>query len=734
MTNGDTGSAPARISAALAVLLYGVLALLAQHSLLGAIGRQVYSEGVLWSDCLLHVWTIAWDQHVLFTDPRLLFDGNIFFPHQNTLLYSDHLLGLAVLLAPLRLFTDNVVLVHNLVTVAAPAINALAMYALARHLTRRVGASLVAGLLYGFAPLRFGIDECQIQTLAAWWLPLAYLFAHRAVAMNRALDGVLAGAVLALQGLTGIYLSAFFAPFLGLAQLLWLWRYPFARFRHGWVTLLASEAMAVLAMLPFAIAYRSVQTDLGIRRSAVMNALFSLDPSDLPNHLPVLSLGLLLAGGLWARRRFSQTPRGEVWLWLVMLVGAFLLSLGPVLSLPGELGSIPGLYRLLIALPGYDALRGPSRMMHIALLAASLLAAGSFAAITAKLSRRARALACLVVLAAIAVESRPPPADLFQVPSPPEIDPVYDWIAAQPDDFRYAELPTGGTVLSSQMCQYASTWHWKPRLLGHMGLVPPASGYMQQRLMRFPDRDALTSLSDIGINHVVVHLDRVRKPIRERTEALAATTPSPLTQVYRHEDTAVFALRPDLRPRKPRKLGEPLDTSKWKAAATHNDLTAGHAIDADPETSWASRGELERAARSLRFDPVPFSRRMEQFREEQPSQLTIDLGSTHTLRTFEFRIGGTPPDAYHLVVVHSSLDGESWKRLSRPLEPVPDVLGLVAHPSRARFRIPIVRHRRARFLRISCSWRGCNIGDVQAYEEIDTAPAPSGTDSGPVSP
>jgi hypothetical protein len=125
---------------------------------------------------------------------------------------------------------------------------------------------------------------------------------------------------------------------------------------------------------------------------------------------------------------------------------------------------------------------------------------------------------------------------------------------------------------------------------------------------------------------------------------------------------------------------------------------------------------------------------MEQFRAEQPSQLTIDLGATYGLRTFEFRIGGTPPDVYHQVVVHSSLDGESWHRLPRPAEPVPGVLGLVEHPSRARFRIPIVRHKQVRFLRISCSFRGCRVGDVLAYEETDGNPTPPERNPGSLDP
>ncbi len=227
-----------------AALLFALLALAAQRSLAPVAATHVYAQNIPGNDSLLHVWTLAWDHHALWTSPRALFDANIFFPHRGTLLYSDHLLGLALLLAPLRLVTDDVVLVHNVAVLAAPALNALAMYALVFGLVHRAGPALVAGLLYGFAPLRFDADRTQIQMLAAWWLPLLLHWGRRAVERGRARDAVAAGAALALQGLTGIYLTAFFAPFLALAHLWWLVCYPWRAHRRGWVQLVAADTIA----------------------------------------------------------------------------------------------------------------------------------------------------------------------------------------------------------------------------------------------------------------------------------------------------------------------------------------------------------------------------------------------------------------------------------------------------------------------------------------------------------
>jgi len=181
-----------------ASLLYAALAVVSQRALLPGLGDHVYFQGVPGNDCLLHAWTLAWDQHALVTRPCRLLDANIFYPHARTLLYSDHLLGLALPLAPLRLLTANPLLVHNLATIAAPALDALALFALARALTGSAAGALVAGVLYGFAPLRLDLERCQVQMLVAWWLPLFLLLAWRALAGNRVRPALLAGASLAL--------------------------------------------------------------------------------------------------------------------------------------------------------------------------------------------------------------------------------------------------------------------------------------------------------------------------------------------------------------------------------------------------------------------------------------------------------------------------------------------------------------------------------------------------------
>jgi len=123
----DTSARPGlRLLAAACV--YAALAIVAQRGLVRAgLANHVYQQNMLGQDCLLHAWTIAWDQHALAAAPCAIADANIFHPERGTLFYSDHLIGLAVLAAPLRLLTDDALVVHNVQADAAPVLDPLAL-------------------------------------------------------------------------------------------------------------------------------------------------------------------------------------------------------------------------------------------------------------------------------------------------------------------------------------------------------------------------------------------------------------------------------------------------------------------------------------------------------------------------------------------------------------------------------------------------------------------------------
>ena len=81
-------------------------------------------------DDLIIAWTLAWDWHALTTDPLHLFQANIFFPEQNTLAYSEHLLGVAILAWPIQLLTRHPLVTLRIFSLLALWVTAIGMYRL----------------------------------------------------------------------------------------------------------------------------------------------------------------------------------------------------------------------------------------------------------------------------------------------------------------------------------------------------------------------------------------------------------------------------------------------------------------------------------------------------------------------------------------------------------------------------------------------------------------------------
>jgi hypothetical protein len=93
-------------------------------------------------DPLLVSWILAWDVHALTTDPMHLFDANIFYPVKRSLAFSEHLLGVLPIFAPVFLLTGNATVGYNLVLLLSFALSGVAMFALSFYWTRALWPSL----------------------------------------------------------------------------------------------------------------------------------------------------------------------------------------------------------------------------------------------------------------------------------------------------------------------------------------------------------------------------------------------------------------------------------------------------------------------------------------------------------------------------------------------------------------------------------------------------------------
>jgi hypothetical protein len=218
-----------------------------------------------------------------------------------------------------------------------------------------------------------------------------------------------------------------------------------------------------------------------------------------------------------ATRRWFQQPAAILSL---LAAAAVVLSLGTRITAKGRVILEPAPYALLYRfVPGFDALRVPSRFaMLVAFCLAGLVGIG----IAAIGDDRRRRLVAVVAGAFIAIEFLPAPfpingnsttyarADLAPLADTLEsgagAPPVYRFIATLPSNTAIVELPLGEPAFDIRYMFY-STLHWKPLVNGYSGGEPSDYQLLETSLQDVrtrPDR-AWQALIDSRATHVVVH-------------------------------------------------------------------------------------------------------------------------------------------------------------------------------------------------------------------------------------
>jgi len=105
--------------------------------------------------------------------------GLFFYPYPDTVAYSEHLLGIAVFTAPAQWLTGNPIVALNLAMVASTALAGVGMFLLARDLTGRADAAVVAGVAFACTPYRLPLAS-HLQVLVSGWMPVALYGLHLA--------------------------------------------------------------------------------------------------------------------------------------------------------------------------------------------------------------------------------------------------------------------------------------------------------------------------------------------------------------------------------------------------------------------------------------------------------------------------------------------------------------------------------------------------------------------------
>ena len=254
----------ARLS--LAAVLYLILAVVLTFPLVLRLGSGVPHDV---GDPLLNTWIIWWNaQHMPLSSEW--WNGPFFHPIPGTLAFSEHLLGLLPITAPVQWGGGSPLAAYNLALLLSFPLSALAMHALCLYLTGRHDLALIGGLAYGFAPYRIG-ELAHLQTLSSYYMPLTLLGLHGYLRTRRPAWLALFAVSWLLQGLCNGYYLVYLSVLVG------LWLAWFVRDLGTAARVLGALALAALPLLPIVRGYAFWHRYFGFSRTLAETELYSAD-------------------------------------------------------------------------------------------------------------------------------------------------------------------------------------------------------------------------------------------------------------------------------------------------------------------------------------------------------------------------------------------------------------------------------------------------------------------------
>jgi hypothetical protein len=444
-------------------------------------------------DGRLNAWILAWDVHALLHEPGRLFQAPIFHPLPDTLAFSENLLLPAVLAAP-ALLAAGPVLGYNVVLTLSMVVSGLGAQLLVRRVSGDRLAAFVAGAIFAAGAHRW-VRLAHLHAQVTLFLPLALLALDRFWERRTLRRALLVGLLLALQGLSSIYLGAITATVLAVAVVVGLFGGLRAR---DLLALGAGAALAAAILAPVARPYLRMRAFQGEEFSLQTVAAYAgtlesyaaggtrlwgalgrrhLDPERVRDTLfPGLAVVVLgFAGLAVAPRRYRAVA-------LAASAVAIVLSLGP------ETALYRFLHEHVVFVRGIRAL---ARFSLVPVLCLAVLAGLALAG--------RRWVASLLALVLAMLESSNVPLRYGTYDAPP---PSARWLAGKEGAVAYLPLGERDTEVMLQ-----GMAHLRPLVNGDSGFMPRHYTRAMELLEPGLSEEGLRLLRALDVRHVVSRRD-----------------------------------------------------------------------------------------------------------------------------------------------------------------------------------------------------------------------------------
>lgn len=489
------------------------LTLLFFRGLLPEIATHFPSLG--FGDPYIQAWQIAWGGHALLTQPLDFFQANAFWPADDSLAFSDALLGFA----PFGAIGEGVaaaILRYNLLFLFSYSLCFVATALLARECGVSWWAGWVGAAAFAFAPYRLD-QNTHLHVVAAGGIPLSLFLMLRGYRRRKKSLIVAGWLTAAWQVSIGFTLGLPFTYLLFGGGLV----LAAVGYRQGWVErqVVIASAIGVGAFLLWIVIqglpYLNVSNEYDQAAKSISEVAFYSPP--LSSFLSAPETSTLWSSATVSIRDHLQWPSEQsLFPGLLVIALALIGALGRVfprwvkvtagvsaliamvlaLGFKGPFGG--RLYGYLYdLLPGWQAMRTPGRMVVFSTLALALLAAAGaqiFFDWTRRLTDRritpaiAALLVCVVVLEGageISITEIPRSGGGFQ--------------SAEP------QLHVPSDEFSDRLYMLWSVDGFPLMANGLASFTPDALAALREAVATFPSPDSVTGLRSAGISSVVIH-------------------------------------------------------------------------------------------------------------------------------------------------------------------------------------------------------------------------------------
>ena len=439
-----------------------------------------------------------------------IWSGNIFYPYNNILGYSDLFMISALWAIIPVIVTGNPAVTAGVGLLVGQILTMIISYFWFKEMSLNRWAAAVSAVAFGWAQVRWHYQVHLQMWNMQYFLGSAFCF-WKFIKTNNFKWGIGGGILLGLQAwesLLPVYFGLSTTLIILISNNKFLMIKKFQYLKRVFMVALT----AITIMLPVILLYAGVSREFGVERSireVAHNGLSVDDTWGWFGSIGIIAL-LILAIIQITNHKLQETNKDLKWLVGLAIFG-YVMALGPTLKWGGQtvkLGNMPIPLPYVAAyytVPGFKALRTPSRWIWLTGFAVSGMVAIGLS--TSPLRRRNNSplhpslklregnfgdlfkkglgvVGCLAVATLGGVSL----AKYRVLPSPQEYPEVYKWIKNQPGEI-VLELPRGIEALEHRRMFY-SIWTGKTLINGSSGFNPPEI--------------------EIKPDYIIVHLDEMQ--------------------------------------------------------------------------------------------------------------------------------------------------------------------------------------------------------------------------------